>query len=57
MADVILKVDDKDQNLNRCIDHQIEMWVGSRQQEVVMSVKLHGNSWAFMVESPLSEKN
>lgn len=41
MADVILKVNYKEQKFNTCIDHQIEMWMGSRWPEVVMSAKLN----------------
>lgn len=56
MADVILKVNYKDQDLNRCIEHQTEMRVGSRRPEVVMLVKLDGIRWALGVESPLVRK-
>lgn len=43
MADVILKVNDKEQMFNACTDHQIEMWIRSRGPEVVMSAELRGN--------------
>lgn len=37
-----LKVNDKDQIFNGCIDHQIETWRRSGQPEGVTAVKVQG---------------